>query len=97
MGYSPPDFSVHRDSPGKNTRVGSLSRLEDIFQSQESNRSPALQADSLPAELPGKPLLNVDVVLNQLHFGLRCSEKKSRLEQASERDTHFLEIRHVGF
>ena len=36
----------------KNTGVGSLSLLQRIFPNQESYRgSPALQADSLPAEL----------------------------------------------
>ena len=40
----------------KNTGVGSLSLLQQIFPSQESNRgSPALHADSLPTELSGKP------------------------------------------
>ena len=44
------------DSPGQNTGVGSHSLLQGIFPTQESNRgSPALQLDSLPAELPGKP------------------------------------------
>ena len=37
-----------------------LSLLQQIFQTQESNSgSPALQADSLPAELPGKPHLYI--------------------------------------
>ena len=41
----------------KNTGVGSLSLLQGIFLTQESNLgSPALQVDSLPAELPGKSL-----------------------------------------
>ena len=39
--------------PGKNTGVGSLSLLQGIFPRIE-HRSPALQADSLPAELQGK-------------------------------------------
>ena len=44
------------DYTGKNTGVGSRSLLQEIFPTQELNReSPALQADSLPAELPGKP------------------------------------------
>ena len=38
----------------KNTGVASLSLLQEIFLTQESG-SPALQVDSLPAELPGKP------------------------------------------
>ena len=40
----------------KNTGVGSLFLLQQIFLNQELNLgSPALQADSLPAELPGEP------------------------------------------
>ena len=42
-------------SPGQNTGVGSLSVLQGIFPAQGSKpRSPTLQADSLPAETPGK-------------------------------------------
>ena len=52
MDYSP------WNSPGQNTGVGSLSLLQGIFPTQGSNpgiepRSPALQADSLPAEPQG--------------------------------------------
>ena len=46
------------NSPGQNTEVGSLSLLQGIFPTQGSGikpRLPALQADSLPAEPPGKP------------------------------------------
>ena len=40
----------------KNTGVGSLSLLQGIFLTQESNQGyPELQADSLPPELTGKP------------------------------------------
>ena len=35
--FSPPGASVHGDSPGKNTGVGSLSLLQGIFLTQESN------------------------------------------------------------
>ena len=47
------------NSPGQNTGVGSLSLLQGIFPIQGSNpglqpRSPALWADSLPAEPQGK-------------------------------------------
>ena len=44
------------EPPGKpkNPGVGSPSLLQGIFVTQESNGSPALQADSLPAELLGK-------------------------------------------
>ena len=44
-----------RNSPGQNTGVGSLSLLQGIFPTQRSNPGPTLQADSLPAEPPGKP------------------------------------------
>ena len=39
----------------RNTGVGSLSFLQWIFPTQESNGSPTLQVDSLPTELSGKP------------------------------------------
>ena len=46
------------EPPGKpkNTGVGSLSLIQRIFPPRNELRSPALQADSLPAELPGKPI-----------------------------------------
>ena len=37
MDSSPPGSSTHEDSPGKYTGVGSLSLLQRIFQTQESN------------------------------------------------------------
>ena len=59
MECSPPGFSVHRDSPGKNTGVGCHPLLQGIFLIQRSEmepRSPAWQADLfLPSEPPGKP------------------------------------------
>ena len=42
------------DSPGKNTGVGCHCLLQGIFPGMEHG-SPALQADSLPSEPPGKP------------------------------------------
>ena len=43
-------------SPGKDTGVGSLSLLQaHLSKPGMEHRSPALQADSLPAEPPGKP------------------------------------------
>ena len=50
--------SLQAEPPGKpkNIGVGSLSLLQRIFPTQESNwGSPALQADSLPTELSGQP------------------------------------------
>ena len=45
------------NSPGQNTRVGSCSLLQgNLPNSGIEPRSPALQADSLPAEPPGKPI-----------------------------------------
>ena len=38
-----------------NTAVGNIALLQEIFPTQESNQGPTLHADSLPAELPGKP------------------------------------------
>ena len=40
MDYSPPGSYVHGNSPGKNTGVGSLSLLQGIFPTQESNPGP---------------------------------------------------------
>ena len=37
MGCSPPGFSVHGDSPGKNIGVGCLALLQGIFPTQGSN------------------------------------------------------------
>ena len=54
MDYSPPDSSVHGNSPGKNTGVG-CPLPEDLPNPGIEPRSSILQADSLPAEPPGKP------------------------------------------
>ena len=54
--------SLQLELPGKpkNTRVGSLSLLQGIFPTEGIEPgSPALQADSLPAELPGKPIKTI--------------------------------------
>ena len=47
-------FSVHGDSPGKDTGL-SCPPLWDLANPGIEPRSPTLQADSLPAEPPGKP------------------------------------------
>ena len=50
-----------------NTGMGSLSLLQGIFPTQKSNQgSPALQADSLPTELSGKPMYSY------LELALEC-------------------------
>ena len=52
----PPAFSVHGDSLGKNTVVGCHTLLQgDLPNPGIEPKSPILQADSLPAEPPGKP------------------------------------------
>ena len=67
------------ESPGKpkNTGVGSLSLLHGIFLTQEIKLgSPALQANSLPAELPGKPILYlplISVILTTMCLGVFLS------------------------
>ena len=44
------------NSPGQSTGVGSCSFLQGIFPNRwDQTQSPALQADSLPAEPQGKP------------------------------------------
>ena len=57
MDCSPPGFSVHGDSPGKNTGVGchACPLPGDLPNPRIEPRSLALQVDSLPSEPPGKP------------------------------------------
>ena len=53
---SSPGFSVHRDSPGKNTGVGCHALLQGIFPNQGSNPGhPHCRLDFLSSEPPGKP------------------------------------------
>ena len=53
---SPSDSSFHGDFLGKNTGVGCHALLSGNLPNPGlESRSPALQADSLPAEPPGKP------------------------------------------
>ena len=61
MVCSPPGFSVHGDSPGKNTGVGCHSLPQGIFSTQGLNLCSLhplhWQAVSLPPAPPGKPEL----------------------------------------
>ena len=58
LDFSPPSSSVHGDSPGKNTGVGCHAlHPGDLPNPGIEPRSPALQADSLPPESPGKPTI----------------------------------------
>ena len=67
MDCSLPDSSVHGNSPGKNTRVGSHALLQGIFLTQGPN--PRLlcllhwEVGSLPIVPPEKPLLCVSPLL----------------------------------
>ena len=47
MDYTPPGFSVHGDSPGKNNGMGCHALLQGIFTTQGSNPhlSPALAGE----------------------------------------------------
>ena len=53
--FHPMDCTVHGILQGQNTGVGSHSLLQRIFPAQSEPISPALQADSLRSEPPGKP------------------------------------------
>ena len=56
MDYSPPGGLVHGDFLGKNTGVGCHALLQgNLPNPGVKPRSPALQADSLLSEMPGKP------------------------------------------
>ena len=64
---NPIDYSP-RDSPGQNTRVGSLS----LCNPEIEPRSLALQVDSLPAEPPGKPIQSyyyiINIIINHIPY-----------------------------
>ena len=49
------------NSPGQNTGVGSLSLRGNLPNPGTEPRSPTLQADSLPAESPGKSQLSFNI------------------------------------
>ena len=56
MDCSPPGFTVHGDSPGKNPAVGYYALLQGGLPNPGIEpRSPTLQVDSLPSEPSGKP------------------------------------------
>ena len=62
------------NSPGQNTGVGSLSLLlGNLPNLKIKSRSPTLQADSLPAKPPGKPVNHSKSVI-RFHY---CSEMKN--------------------
>ena len=53
---SPPDSSVHGDSPGKNIGGGSLSLLQGIFPTQGSNPGLCIAGRFFTPEPPGKSI-----------------------------------------
>ena len=55
MDYSPPGSSVHGDSLGKNTVMGSVPSSRGSSNPGIKPSSPTLQLDSLPSEPLGKP------------------------------------------
>ena len=57
------------NSPGQNTGVGSLSLLQGIFSTRIEPRSPALQADSLPAEPQEKTYYIIILIILFFIFG----------------------------
>ena len=66
------------NSPGQSTGVGSCFLLQGIFPTQRSGpRSPALQADSLPAEPPGKPM-NIGVSSRSLLQRIFLTQESNR-------------------
>ena len=58
MDCSLPGFSVHGIFPGRITGVGCHFLLQGIF----PPGSPALQADALPSEPPGKPVRSTEIL-----------------------------------
>jgi len=74
-GLGPARLLCPWDSPGKNTGMGCHFLLQEIFLTQGSHApgSPALQADSLPSEPPGKPTIWGERVINQITTGYFCS------------------------
>ena len=55
MDCSPPGLSVHGDSPGKSTEVGSIPPPGHLPNPGIESKSPALKVNSLSSEPPGKP------------------------------------------
>ncbi|XDA79922.1 hypothetical protein R6Z07M_009883 [Ovis aries] len=74
MDCSPPGSSVHGNSAGKNTGVGNpLPSPGNLRYPGVEPGSPALQADSLPSEPPGKTQMYIGDVqkLRHLYKGLQ--------------------------
>ena len=88
MDRSLPGSSVHGDSPGKNTEVGSHSPSPgDLPNPGIEPRSPALQVDSLPSETPWKPLF--DGVPTKDRVPLRDLPSATKGERGNSEFIHF--------
>ena len=94
--------SVHGDSPGKNPGVGCHPPPGDLPNPGIKPRSPALQADSLPFEPPGKPskgyILGINVYIYVYYTAmtdyLHLSGRLDIIELGMECD-RFLHIENV--
>ena len=75
MGCSPPGFSVHEDSPGKNTGVGSLSLLQGVFLTRELNQG-LLHCRQILYQLSyqGSPTNDAERIFISLLPKLLCAE-----------------------
>ena len=70
MDCSPPDPSVHGDSPGKNTGMGYHALLQGIFPTQGLN--------------PGSPALWVDSLLSHQGSPVYAGEGENEVEMKTE-------------
>ena len=102
FGLKPTRLLSPWDSPGKNTAVGCHTLLQEIFPTQGLSPpllSPALQADSLPTEPPGKSDICIQIadapcctaetnnIVKQLYSDQRGQEKNLRGETHSKEST----------
>ena len=69
MDHSPPGSSVHGDSLGRNTGVGSHTLLQGTFPTQDLPNQEPWQAGSLPLTPPGKPHIYIYIYIYiYIHF-----------------------------
>ena len=55
-------WNIERGNGWDVPQTDEIKQIQKIYLTQGSNPSSALQADSLPSELPGKPMLNLKKV-----------------------------------
>ena len=78
MDYNLPGFFVHGNSSGKNTGGLACPSPGDLPNPGIEPRSSALQADSLPSELPGKPKNTAEDSLSLLQ-GIFLTRNRTRV------------------